>query len=168
MKTKFSAKYLESYIVEIFGRQDVKDPLLLKNLSQKTKFKLKKLGNALQSEYKDIRAHLQELFEKYATEEEMPVEQLELPLEGQEKKASSGKAQKRIPEDKKEAFLKEAGELENMLIEIEHAPFEEKDFIDKETGDIVAGGIYYNCIELVLGWEQAEEPKLTESAAELT
>lgn len=162
MKTKFQAKFLESYIVEIFGRQDVKDPLLLKNLSQRTKFNLKKLGNALQEEYKAVRGHLQELFDKYAVEEEVPAEQLELPLEGpiETPKKAVKPVAKKIPDDKREEFLKEASELEEMLVEVEHAEFKESDFIDKETGDIVAGSIYYNVIDLLL-WDREDSAEIT-------
>lgn len=167
MKTKFQARYLESYIVEIFGRQDVKDPLLLKNLSQRTKFKLKKLGNSLQEEYKAVREHLQQLFEKYAIEEE--IGQPELPFEPTEALQEASKkqksTQKRIPEDKKEEFLKEAAELEDMLVEIEHQPFEEKDFIDKDTNEIVAGQIYYNLVDILAQWEDPLEEKLKEEVA---
>lgn len=156
MITKFKAKFLNVYLVEIFGSEDMTEPLLQKNLSQKTKFQLKKLGASLQKEYKSVLTEIQELFNTHS--EEVQEEELVLEEVGEEVPVRTlpSTPKKRVKEENKEQFLKEALELEEMLVDIEHSEFTEKDFIDRNTGDIVGGSQYYNIIDILLGWDKSE------------
>lgn len=135
--TKFKVSIFEQIIIEIFGSQDGKihDPILLKNISQKTKFHLRKLGEALQKEMKLIREQLKEIYDKYFDE-----------VVGED-----GKKARKIKEGmSEEDFVKEANELESIEVEIPHHDFQEDDFIDKVTGDIIAGKIYYNLLDKLI------------------
>lgn len=133
--TQFPVALINSYIVEILGNAQYKNPLLLKNLSQKTKYNLKKLGDILREEQKNVYAQVMDLRTKYSEKIKTP----------------EGKDELEIKEEFKEQFLKEATELENMKIPIIHYPFVEADFIDKSTGDVVgAEGIYYNIIDILI------------------
>ncbi len=146
--TKFKAALLSNLLVELFGSSDEKfhDPLLLKNLSQKTKFHLRKLGESIQKEDKAIKDSLRELYDKYY---DVPVNK-----EGE-------KPQRELKEGMKvEDFIKEATELEQMDIEISHYDFQEDDFIDKSTNDIVGGKIYYNIIDLTIFAKWVEENEI--------
>ena len=148
--TKFQVKFLPQYISEIFGNQEFKDPLLTKNLSQKVKYQLKKLGNSLQEEYKQAVEHLKELFEKYS--ETTPPENV-----------SDGIAEKSIPTKKikpefTEQFREESKEIEEMEVEIHHTVFVERDFVDQSTGEVVGGNIYWNIIDKLV-YEKSEKEK---------
>lgn len=145
MTTEFQIKYVGQYLAEIFGSEQVKDPLLNKNISQRTKFQLKRLGLMLQKDYKEVLNQTQEIFNKYSEEKEVPQKEGEAPIK-----------RKVIKEEFKETFMKEAGELEEGVVTLTHDKFEERDFIDKSTGDIVAGNTYYNVIDILL-WEKQEE-----------
>lgn len=152
-KTKFEAKFLNQFIVELFGNQDVRDPLLLKDISQKVKYHLKKLGNAMQAEHKALIAQLQELYDKYS--EEVPVDST---AEDRDPNAPLP-SKRRIKEEFKEKFIKETSELEDLEIELEHYSFTEKDFIDHSTGDVVGGTTYFNLIDKLV-YEKEEKAKL--------
>lgn len=145
MTTEFQIKYIGQYLAEIFGNEQIREPLLNKSISQKTKFQLKRLGLMLQKEYKVVLEQTQELFNKYSEEVEVPTK------EGQEPTK-----RKVIKEEFKETFMKEAGELEDGVVTLTYDKFEDRDFIDKNTGDIVAGNTYYNIIDILL-WEVKEE-----------
>jgi len=132
--TKFKAQYLSQYIQEIFGSPEQQEPLLTKNLSQKTKFHLKRLGNSLQAEYKQLIEQVRELYDKYSEE-----------YEGEDKKPK-----KRIKEEFKEQFTKEVEELDDVEVPITHDDFIERDFIDKSTGDIVGGKVYFNLLDILI------------------
>lgn len=142
--SKFQVKFINQYIVELFGNQDVREPILVKDISQKVKYHLKKLGNTLQEEYKTVIAQLQEMFDKYSEEV----------TEAPEENVAGGTRvpgpKKRIKEEFKEQFLKESSELEDMEIEVSHYSFTERDFIDHSTGDVVGGNIYFNLIDLLV------------------
>ncbi len=135
-ETKFPAKLLESCVIEIFGSSEHKGALLLKPLSQRTKFHLRKLGEQLNKEQVLIKKQLQELHKEYATEDFVD--------------EATQKEHKRIPEDKREEFIAKARELEELEIPLMHYDFQEKDFVDGSTNDIVAGDIYYNIIDLLI------------------
>jgi predicted aconitase len=145
MTTKFKVKFLSQYLSEIFGSNDVSDPLLIKNLSQKTKFNLKKLGASLQDEHKLALDQVKELFNEHSEE---------IPLEPGEERTTP---KKRIKESSKEEFPRAVKEIEDMYVEIEHAEFVEKDFLDRSTGEIIAGTTYYNLIDILLRWEPQEQ-----------
>lgn len=147
MTTKFKVKFLQQYLTEIFGNDETSDPLLRCNLSQKTKFNLKKLGVSLQEEHKNATSAVRELFNE--SSEDVPLKEGETLKEGV-------LPQKRIKEEFKEKFQKEIKEIEEMVVSIDHPDFVEKDFIDRSTGEIVAGNTYYNLIDILLRWE--EEP----------
>lgn len=149
MTTKFKARFLPLYHLEIFGNAENLENLLSKNLSQKTKYNLKKLGVKLQNEYKSVTEQAREIFNKYA--EDVPNEKLE-ELEDKSLVANG----KQVPLNKQVDFQKEIQDLEEMDIEIEHPTFTESDFIDRSTGEIVAGKMYYNLIDLLL-WEGKDE-----------
>lgn len=142
MKTiKLKTKYLENYLVEIFGSDRVQDPLLLKNISQKTKFNLKKLGNSIQIEYRQVVDHIKELFDEYH-EEYIP--------EGE------STPKKRIKEGLSEEFNTKLKELDEVVVEIQTVEFTEKDFTDVVTKEIVAGSVYYNILDVLLWEEQVD------------
>jgi len=139
MKTvKLKTKYLDNYLVEIFGSDRVQDPLLLKNISQKTKFHLKKLGNAIQTEYRQVIDQIKELYDEYH-EEYIP--------EGETT------PKKKIKEGMEEEFRKKLNELDEIDIEVQTVEFTEKDFTDVVTKDVVAGSIYYNILDILL-WDE--------------
>jgi hypothetical protein len=132
--SKFKVKLLETYLIELFGNQKVTEPLLRKNLSQKVKFQLKKLGILMEEEHKLASTQLRELFDKYSKEE----------------KGEPNMPPKRVLKDEfKEQFETEAREIEEMDVEISHYDFSERDFIDQSTGEIVAGNIYYNVLDII-------------------
>lgn len=145
MTTEFQIKYIGQYLAEIFGSEQIREPLLNKSISQKTKFQLKRLGLMLQKEYKVVLDQTQELFNKYSEEVDVPAK------EGQEPTK-----RKVIKEEFKETFMNEARELEDGVVTLTYDKFEDRDFIDKTTGDIVAGNTYYNIIDILL-WEVKEE-----------
>lgn len=139
MKTiKLKTRYLDNYLVEIFGSDRVQDPLLLKNISQKTKFNLKKLGNSIQTEYRQVVDHIKELYDGYS-EEYIP--------EGETT------PKKRIKEGMTDEYNTKLKELDDVVIEIQTVEFTEKDFTDVITKEIVAGSIYYNILDVLL-WEE--------------
>jgi len=155
--TKFKTKFLQQYALEIFGNREFSEPLLNKNLSQKIKFHLKKLGNALQVEQKQALEQVQELFNKYS--EEVPEQEAVENTESAEVVSKVQQApQKRVKDEFREQFLREAQEIEDIDVSIQHEDFTEKDFIDRETGEIVGGEVYYNLLELlILEWGNEEE-----------
>lgn len=154
--TKFKTKFLQQYALEIFGNREFPEPLLNKNLSQKIKFHLKKLGNALQVEQKQALEQVQELFNKYS--EEVPEQEAVENTESAEVVNVQQKPQKRVKDEFREQFLREAQEIEDIDVSIQHEDFTEKDFIDRETGEIVGGEVYYNLLELlILEWGNEEE-----------
>lgn len=136
--TKFKAQFLQQFLQEIFGSAEQQEPLLTKNLSQKTKFHLKRLGNSLQTEYKQLIEAVKELYDKYSEEYD-----------------KDGKPAKRIKEEHKEDFAREAGELDELEISITHDDFIERDFIDKSTGEVVGGKTYFNLIDLLVFEKEA-------------
>lgn len=138
--TQFPVALMNSYIIEIMGGGQYKNPLLLENLSQKTKFNLRKLGDALKVEHKLAYKQLMDLREKYSDSA----------------KNDKGEIELTVKEEFKEQFVKEASEIEEMKIPILHYPFEEKDFIDKSTGEVVGtSGTYYNIIDILI-YEKSE------------
>jgi hypothetical protein len=157
MTSKFKAQFLNVYISEIFGNKEMQEPLLLKNISQKTKFGLKKLGTALQVEYKAIMEKLQEMFNEYSEEVVSPLKEDAAP-------DAVPETRKVVKEEFREQFLKETKELEDLDIEVSHQDFEEKDFIDKSTGDIVASNNYYNLLDILV-FEKEEVTKKAELEA---
>lgn len=142
--TKFQVRYLPQYATEIFGNQEFSEPLLTKNLSQKVKYQLKKLGSAIQEEYKQAVQQLKELYDKYSEEvlDEIPIES---PLESVVEKSRPSKTQ--IKAEFREQFKKEAQEIEDIEVEIPHTVFTEKDFIDHSTGAVVSGNTYFNIVD---------------------
>lgn len=133
--TQFPALLLNSYIVEIMGSEKHKNPLLLRNLSQKTKFNLRKLAEALKVEQKAINTQVMDLRTKYSDKT----------------KDEKGQEQLVVREAETELFIKEVQEIEDMKISVAHYPFEEKDFIDKSTGEVVgAEGLYFNIIDILI------------------
>lgn len=149
--TKFQVRYLPQYVTEIFGNQEFRDPLLTKNLSQKVKYRLKKLGNSLQEEYRQAVEQLKELFEKYSEE----VAASDVVADDINTKPENSKRQ--IKPEFKEQFQKEAQEIEEMEVEIPHSEFVERDFIDQSTGDIVGGNTYWNIIDMLVFSKEDDE-----------
>lgn len=133
--TNFKSRFLEQYLIELLGNKDnTVHPLLTKNLSQKTKYNLKKLADEVRKSYNDIKEQVRTIFDKYAEEYE----------------DEAGKKMKRIKKENEETAAKEFNELEEMDVSILHYPFEEKDFIDKSTGEVVADETYYNIIDILI------------------
>lgn len=134
--TKFKAALLENLLIELFGSKEEKfhDPLLLKNISQKTKFHLRKLGEAIQKEEKAVKEQLREIYTKFY--EDVDVEGVKT------RKLKEGMVQ--------EDFIKEATEIEQLEVEIQHHDFQEDDFIDKTTNSVVGGKIYYNLLDRLI------------------
>ncbi len=150
MTTKFKVKFLPQYLHEIFGNPEFQNPLLTQNLSQKTKFALKKLGNSLQEEYKQVLDQLRELYKGYS--EEVPDESTEVTSSEEEtvKQAPKKEPATRVKEEFKEQFLKESLEIENMDVEIDHPELTERDFFDRSTGEVIGSTNYYNVIDILL------------------
>lgn len=130
---KLQNQVVSQFLIEIYGNKEVKENLLMKSISQKTKYHLRLLGDRLIEIEKDFFKKMQNLQETYYVE---------------------GK----LPEDKKQEFESLALELLNQEHEIPCYEFTESDFKDTKTNEIVAGeGIYYNLIdELVFKKENPE------------
>lgn len=149
--TKFQTKLLTQYVAEIFGNDNIKDPLLVKPISQKTKFQLKKLGNDLHAEYIAAMKQVNEIRNQLS-------EEYEEPLPPESKPDAVPTKGTRIKEDKKAEFLKLVGEIEEMEVEVSHADFTERDFFDQTTGDMVASRTYYNIIDVLIYEKQEATP----------
>ena len=133
--TTFKAGMIKQYIDEIYGGKDVKDPLIFKNISQRTKYHLRMLGEELLKHDKKIVDQLREVFEKHY---EMPYEEIQ-------------KTNPILSEEKMGQFKKDIQDVSEIDIEIQHFPFKEADFIDKSTNDVIAGnGVYYNLIDVLV------------------
>jgi hypothetical protein len=150
MEIKVKAIDNQIYISEIFGGQNT-EALLLKNLSQKTKFHLKKLGNTLVETQKDLAAQAKELVDQYITED-VQVKDKEGVLVFNED--GSPKMDKVVPEDKKEEWEKKITELNNMIVPIQCFSYVEDDFVDVETKKVVSSKTYYNLLDLILYSEE--------------
>lgn len=130
--TNFKAKFLEQYLIELLGSKDgTVHPLLTKPLNQKTKYNLKKLSEELRKEMTNVKDQVKEIYDKYS----------------EEYIDEAGTKMRRIKKEHEEEAAKEFVELEDMDVPIVHYPFVEKDFIDKETGEVVADETYYNIID---------------------
>ncbi len=146
MEIKVKVKDIQTFLQEIFGTKDM-EPLLLKNISQKTKFHLKKLGNVLIEEQKAIQEQVKTIASEYYTEEvEMKDEN------GGTFKNEDGtpKVNKVVPADKKEAFEKAVIEINELEVPIQTFSFSEEDFIDNETKKVVATTNYCNIIDVLI------------------
>lgn len=147
--TKLPVKFLDQYLVELFGNEKVSHPILLTSISQKTKYQLRKLGINIQEELKTLRAEAQAIQDKYSEEQPAP--------------NSEAAPVKKIPEDKQEAYNQEMAELEAMEIPFDHYDFTEKDFIDRETGDIVASNTYFNLLDKLIFEKQESTLEVKEA-----
>lgn len=144
-ETKFPALMLNSYVIEIFGSGEHKNPLIMKNLSQKTKFHLKKLGEQFHKEDKALKDQVMDIRKELSDEVE-----------------EDGKKFYQLKEENKDEFKKRISELEAIVIPLLHYEFTEADFIDKKTGDVVGGeDIYYNIIDILI--YSIEEPELVKT-----
>lgn len=133
-ETKFPAALLNSYVIEIFGSGEHKNPLIMKNLSQKTKYNLKKLGEQFHKEDTQLKNQVMEIRKELSDEVE-----------------ENGVKMYQLKEGNMEEFKKKIAELELMTIPLLHYDFKEEDFIDKATGDVVGGeNIYYNIIDILI------------------
>jgi len=131
--TTFLAGALNVYLGEIFGSNENKHPLLFMNLSQKTKYNLRKLGESLKKEQKTVIDQLIEIRKNYI-----------------ETVVEDDKKVEKVIVGKEDEFMKVTKELEVVEIQIEHPDFQEKDFIDKTTGEIVGSELYYNIIDKLI------------------
>ncbi len=154
--TKFKINLIPQMTVEIFGSDQLPDPLLLKSIPQKTKYELKKLGNALNEELKTALTEMKELRDKFS-EDFDEKDKDGLPVLDKDGKPVQ---KKRIKKEHEEEFLKAARDIEDMEVEIQHYDFTERDFIDSSTGGVVSSKSYYNLLDRVIYEKQ-------ESAAEV-
>lgn len=133
-ETKFPASMLRSYTIEIFGSQEHKQPLILKNLSQKTKFHLRRLGEEFHKKEKEVIDQVVALRGEYFDDVE-----------------DDGKKSKRIKEGKEDEFKQKLGEIDGIEIPILHYEFSEADFIDRDTKEVVGSeNIYFNIIDKLI------------------
>lgn len=138
MEIKVKAKELQIYLSEIFGSDKV-EPLLLKNISQKTKFHLKKLGNQLIEEQKAVQEQVKSLVAEFYTEE------IEVTQED-----GTTKTDKIVPSDRKEEFEAKVMEINELELPLTVYNFTETDFIDHSTKEVVACNNYINLIDLLV------------------
>lgn len=146
MEIKIKAKDLSVHLSEIFGSKDV-EPLLLTKISQKTKFHLKKLGNKLIEEQKDVQEQVKSLVAEYYTEEIVINDAEGNPVLNED---GTTKTDKVVPDSKKEDFEKAVYEINELELAVNTYDFKEEDFLDQDTQKIVACKNYINLLDALV------------------